>query len=88
MELRSWSVSRAGEGKNESSTGKRVIVAKDSREQGRAEGHDATGGGYWRVAIGWSLSRQHVGHSRQPCTVLLKSHGVGGRSVNAVAVRI
>lgn len=59
-------MSRAGEGKNESSAGRRVIVAKGSGGQGRAERHDATGGGYWRVAIGWSLSRQHVGHAKQP----------------------
>lgn len=44
-------MSRAGEGKNESSAGKRVIVAKgsggqDRTGQGRAERHDATGGGY------------------------------------------
>lgn len=60
-------MSRAGVGKNESSAGKRVIVAKGSGGgQGRAERHDATGGGYWRDAIGWSLiSRQHVGHGKQ-----------------------
>lgn len=58
-------MSRAGVGKNESSAGKRVIVAKGSGGQGRAERHDATGGGYWRDAIGWSLSRQHVGHAKQ-----------------------
>lgn len=60
-------MSRAGEGKNESSAGKRVIVAKGSGGQGR------TGQGrkarchwrwiYWLVAIGWSLSRRHVGHA-------------------------
>lgn len=37
MEPRNWLVSRAGEGKNESSAGRRVIVAKGSGGQGRAE---------------------------------------------------
>lgn len=55
-------MSRAGEGKNESSAGKRVIVAKGQQEGRRhsragqgGRGHDATGGGYWRVVIGQSL---------------------------------
>lgn len=88
-------MSRAGVGKNESSAGKRVIVAKGSggegrAGQGRAEGHDATGGGYWRVAIGWSLSRQHVGHAKkQPSTAqAVDGDGDGGRSGNAIAGRI
>lgn len=69
-------MSRAGEGKNESSAGKRVIVAKGRAGQ---KGTMPLAVGIGELPIGWLLSRQQVGHANEARSTA-QSHGVGRRT--------
>jgi hypothetical protein len=99
VEARSWSVSRAGEGKNESSAGKRVIVAKGSRGQQRAaEGSRGQGraGRKGTMPLAVDIGELQLGGryngsmwaTRNNQVLLSESHGDGGRRWDATAVRI
>lgn len=79
-------MSRAGEGKNESSAGKRVIVAKGQQRAGQGTMPLAVDigelqlGGRYKGSM-WAMRNNQVLLSN-------KSHGDGGRSWEAIAVRI
>lgn len=98
MEAKSWSVSRAGEGKNESSAGRRVIIAKGSKRAGQGTMPLAVDIGELQLGSRYNGSmwatqksqRKKKKTTQQPRAAQSSAefHGDGGQRWDAIAVRI